>query len=353
MITVENVSKTFETEKGAVAALDGVSMEVPTGSVCGVVGGRGAGKSALARALALVDKPDGGSIRVEDTDLTELDGKALRAARRKIGLVEQGETLLRERTAAGNVALPLEAAKLSAPQRRRRVAELLDLVGLTDKAPVYPDHLSAGQRRRVAVAKALADNPSVLVVDEPTADLDPVATDAVLTVLDRARSELGVTVLVTTQDTAVVRRIADDVAVLDRGRVVEHGNVLDLVSEPGSRIGSTLLPETTQPEPAAPASSGHDVVAEVVLVGFAAVGALLPEASNRFDVGLSVLGGGFTRLGETPVAKFRIGLCGERSEAALKWMVEQDAQVRRSPVSVESPVGAEAPVGRERVGVAA
>lgn len=335
MITVENLTKTFQNDKGAVVALDTVSMEVPAGSVCGVVGTQGAGKSALARALALVDKPDEGAIRVEDTDLVSLDGKALRAARRKIGLVPQDDSLLRERTAAGNVALPLESVKLPAPQRRRRVAELLDIVGLTDKAPVYPDHLSAGQRRRVAIAKALADNPSVLVVDEPTEDLDPVATDAVLTVLDRARSELGVTVVVTTQDMAVVRRIADDVAVLDRGRVVEHGKVLDLVAEPGSRIGSTLLPETSQPQPAA-ASSGHDVVAEVVLVGFAAVGALLPEASSRFDVGLSILGGGLTRLGETPVAKFRIGLSGDRSESALKWMVERDAQVRRAPVSVET-----------------
>ncbi len=335
MITVENLTKTFRTDKGDVVALDAVSMDVPAGSVCGVVGGHGSGKSAFARSVALLDRPDSGSIRVEDTDLVTLEGTDLRAARRKIGLVPEGDSLLRERTAAGNVALPLETVKVPAAQRRRRVAELLDLVGLTDQAPVYPEHLSAGQRQRVAIAKALADNPSVLVADEPTSDLDPAATDAVLTVLDRARSELGVTVLVTTEDMAVVRRIADDVAVLDGGRVVEHGNVLDLVSEPGSRIGATLLPETGQQQPGAP-NPGHDVVAEVVLVGFAAVGALLPEASSRFDVGLSILGGGLTRLGETPVAKFRIGLSGDRSESALKWMVERDAQVRRAPVSVES-----------------
>lgn len=336
MITVENLTKSFRHDQSGradVVALDNVSLEVPAGAVCGVVGPSGAGKSTLARCIALLEKPDRGAIRVDGTDLVSLEGAALRAARRHIGVVPQGDSLLRQRTAAGNVALPLEAAGMSAPQRRSRVAELLDLVGLTDKAPVYPDRLSGGQRQRIAVARALAAKPSVLLADEPTSALDPSTTDSVLTVLDRARSELGVTVLVVTHDMAVVRRIADDVAVLEDGRVAEHGKVLDLVAEPGSRVSTSLLPETDQ----APAMPGvrHDVVAEVVLVGFAAVGALLPEASSRFGVELSILGGGLTRLGDTPVAKFRIGLTGERSEQALKWMVDRDAHVRRAPVSVD------------------
>ncbi|GAB2659005.1 ATP-binding cassette domain-containing protein [Saccharopolyspora gloriosae] len=336
MITVENLTKSFrhdQSSRADVVALDNVSLEVPAGAVCGVVGPSGAGKSTLARCIALLEKPDRGAIRVDGTDLVALEGAALRAARRHIGVVPQGDSLLRQRTAAGNVALPLEAAGMAAPQRRSRVAELLDLVGLTDKAPVYPDRLSGGQRQRIAVARALAAKPSVLLADEPTSALDPSTTDSVLTVLDRARSELGVTVLVVTHDMTVVRRIADDVAVLEDGRVAEHGKVLDLVADPGSRVSTSLLPETDQ----ASAVPGvrHDVVAEVVLVGFAAVGALLPEASSRFGVELSILGGGLTRLGDTPVAKFRIGLTGERSEQALKWMVDRDAHVRRAPVSVD------------------
>ena len=335
MITVENITKSFRQNNDTVVALDSVSMEVQAGAVCGVVGPSGAGKSTLARCIALLEKPDQGAIKVDGVDLVSLDGKALRSARRQIGVVPQGDSLLRQRTAAGNVALPLEAANLSPQQRRGRVGELLDLVGLTDKATVYPDQLSGGQRQRVAVARALAGNPSVLLADEPTSALDPQTTGSVLTVLDRARSELGVTVLVVTHDMSVVRRIADDVAVLEEGRVVEHGKVLDLVSEPGSRIGGTLLPDTDQGESLRPSATGHDVVAEVVLVGFAAVGALLPEASNRFGIDLSILGGGLTRLGDTPVAKFRIGLTGEGSESALKWMIERDAHVRRAPAKVE------------------
>ncbi|MGP4021171.1 methionine ABC transporter ATP-binding protein [Saccharopolyspora sp. 5N708] len=335
MITVENLTKSFQHNNGTVRALDGVSMEVAAGAVCGVVGPSGAGKSTLARCIALLEKPDAGAIRVDGTDLVSLDGKALRAARRQIGVVPQGDSLLRQRTAAGNIALPLEAAGLTGPQRRSRVGELLDLVGLTDKASVYPDQLSGGQRQRVAVARALAAKPSVLLADEPTSALDPGTTDSVLTVLDRARAELGVTVLVVTHDMAVVRRIADDVAVLEGGRVVEHGKVIDLVAAPGSRVGSALLPDTDQAEPLKPTGGRHDVVAEVVLVGFAAVGALLPEAASRFGVELAILGGGLTRLGDTPVAKFKIGLTGERAEAALKWMIERDAHVRRAPVCVD------------------
>ncbi|AHH94152.1 ATP-binding cassette domain-containing protein [Kutzneria viridogrisea] len=328
MITVDNLVKSFSSRAGSVRALNGVSLEVQAGSVCGVVGPSGAGKSTLARCIALLERPDSGAIRVDGTDLVSLDGSRLRAARRQIGVVPQGDSLLRQRTAAGNIALPLESAGVDGPVRRKRVGELLDLVGLTDKAASYPDQLSGGQRQRVAVARALAANPAVLLADEPTSALDPETTGSVLTVLDRARAELGVTVLVVTHDMAVVRRICDDVAVLEDGKVVEHGKVLDLVSDADSRTAATLLPGLDQGEGLI---GTHDRVADVVLVGFAAVGALLPEASNRFGVELAVLGGGLTRLGETPVARFRVGINGERADSALEWISEAGAVVRRTP----------------------
>jgi D-methionine transport system ATP-binding protein len=328
VITVENLTKSFASHTGQVTALDGVNLEVQAGTVLGVVGPSGAGKSTLARCVALLERPDSGSIRVDGTDLVALGGSALRAARRQIGVVPQGDSLLRQRTAAGNVALPLEAAGVAGPQRRSRVAKLLDLVGLTDKAASYPDQLSGGQRQRIAVARALAASPSVLLADEPTSALDPETTGSVLTVLDRARAELGVTVLVVTHDMGVVRRICDDVAVLDQGRVVENGKVLDLVADAGSRTASALLPAVDQ-NPATERS--YDRVADVVLVGFAAVGALLPEAASRFGLELNLLGGGLTRLGETPVARFRVGLTGERADSALEWITDAGAAVQRAP----------------------
>jgi D-methionine transport system ATP-binding protein len=323
VITVENLTKSFQ----GVRALNGVSLDVQSGSVLGVVGPSGAGKSTLARCVALLERPDSGAIRVDGTDLTALGGTALRTARRQIGVVPQGDSLLRQRTAAGNIALPLESAGVPGPQRRNRVGELLDLIGLTDKANAYPDQLSGGQRQRIAVARALAAGPSVLLADEPTSALDPETTGSVLTVLDRARSELGVTVLVVTHDMAVVRKICDDVAVLEEGQVVENGRLLDLVANSGSRTAAALLPAVDQ-NPVN--EKNFDRVADVVLVGFAAVGALLPEASNRFGVEVNLLGGGFTRLAETPVARFRLGISGERADSALEWISDAGGVVHRT-----------------------
>jgi D-methionine transport system ATP-binding protein len=324
VISVENLTKSFPGPAGAVHALDDVTLEVPAGTVCGVVGPSGAGKSTLARCIPLLERPDSGAVRVDGTDLVTLRGSALRAERRRIGVVPQGDSLLRQRSVAGNVALPLEAAGVRGAERTRRVGELLELVGLGDKATSYPDQLSGGQRQRVAVARALAPRPRVLLADEPTSALDPATTASVLDVLDRARAELGVTVLVVTHDMFVVRRICSSIAVLERGRIVEHGTVLDLVTRPGSHAAAALLPAVDQaPLP------GHGVVADVVLTGDAASGSLLSGTAARHGVALALLGGGFTDLAGIPVARWRIGLEGTGASAVLAALDESGASVER------------------------
>lgn len=333
MITVENLTKSFHHDNQTSLALDDVSMDVPAGSIFGVFGAAGAGKSTLTRCVSLRETPDHGTIKLNGTEVEPSGGMTSRVARKEIALVPRAEQLNRQRTVAGNVGIPLESSRLSGQQRRGKVAELLDLVGLTDRATLFPDQLSGAQRQRVAIARTLATKPSVLVADEPTASAESGAAESVLTVLDRARSELGTTVLITTEDDAVVRRVADQVAVLQQGRVVESGNVLDLATDPASLVSSELFPDLDQTRNG---RGGRDVVADVVLVGFAAVGALLPEASNRFGVDVSILGGGLTRLGDTPVGKFRVSLAGDHAETALKWMVEHDARVRRAPTAVGS-----------------
>ncbi|PPK70347.1 ATP-binding cassette domain-containing protein [Actinokineospora auranticolor] len=325
MITVENLSKSFWGNTGPVVALDDVTLEVPTGTITGVVGPSGSGKSTLARLVALQERPDSGVIRVDGFNTAALDPRRLRAARRRIGVVAKGE-LLPQRTAAGNIALPLEQAGVDGPQRREKVGKLLDLIGLTDKAARYPDTLTPGQRARVEVARALVGDPGLLLADDPTHELGTDAAAGVLTVLDRARAELGATVLVVTSDAGVVRRIADDVALLESGKVTERGNLLALVQDPTSRVARELLPAIDAPEEAA---AGHDRVAEVVLVGFAAVGALLPEATARYGAAISVIGGGLTRIGETPVARFLLGVSGGHADAALGWIAERGGLVRQ------------------------
>ena len=324
MISVEDLTKSFRGPSGPLLALDHVSLDVAASTVCGVVGPSGAGKSTLARCIPLLERPDSGAVRVDGTDLVPLRGAALRAERRRIGVVPQGDSLLRQRSVAGNVALPLEAAGVDGAARRQRVGELLELVGLSEKAASYPDQLSGGQRQRVAVARALAAQPRVLLADEPTSALDPATTASVLDVLELARIELGVTVLVVTHDMFVVRRICQAVAVLDQGRIVEHGTVLDLVRQPGSRAAAALLPDVDRVSLPA-----RGTVADVVLVGESAAGPLLSATAARFEVELALLGGGFTELGSVPVARFRIGLDGTDADAVLDALAGAGAAVER------------------------
>jgi D-methionine transport system ATP-binding protein len=322
VITVENLTKSFRSTTGAVVALDDVTLDVPAGVIAGVVGPAGSGKSTLARVLALRERPDAGTVRLDGLNTSTLDQRSLRIARSRIGVVPAGDSLLPQRTAAGNIALPLEQAGMDGPRRREKVGRLLDMIGLTDKAATHPEQLTAGQRQRVAVARALVGDPAVVLADDPTGGLDAVGAAGVLAVLDRARAELGTTVLVVTPDTSVVRKIADDVAVLEHGRILEQGKLLDLVGDPGSRIARAVLPDI---DPTVPG------VADVVLVGFASVGALLPEAASRFGVELTVVGGGVTKFGETPVAHFRLATTGhDRVDAALGWLASRGAHVRRT-----------------------
>lgn len=324
MITVENVSKSFRnTESDAsVQALHDVNLDVEAGALFGVVGEAGAGKSTLARCVALRERPDRGSVRYDGLNTTTLDGRKLREAQSQVAVVDS--RLRPELTVAGNVAAPLERVGVDGTRRRQRVATLLDVIGLSRAAAQVPADLSPGQQRRVSLARALAGAPAVLLADDPTAGVDAEESGAVLSVLDRARAELGATVLLTTSDAGVARRVCDDVALLDHGSVVESGNLLALAGTRGSRVADELLPAVeTSPADAA----RYDVVVDVVLVGFASVGALLPEAGSRFDVEIATIGGGLTRFGDTPVARFRIGLRGQRADAALAWMAERGAHV--------------------------
>ncbi|HWE88042.1 MAG TPA: methionine ABC transporter ATP-binding protein [Pseudonocardiaceae bacterium] len=336
MITVENLTKSYLGRTGTVTALDDITLDVPEGTLCGVVGPVGAGKSTLARLVGLQERPDRGAIRVGGTNLMALAASQLRGVRRQIGVLPATSTLLAQRTVAGNIAMPLEQAGVDGPQRRARVAELLDLAGLTDRAGDLPGTLSTGQRQRVGVARTLATGPAVLVADEPTDGLDAQDAAGVLTVLDRVRAELGTTVVLATKDSGVVRRLCDDVAVLDGGRLVERGSILDLIADPDSWTASAILPAV----PEAPRLAGHDQVANLVLIGFATVGALLPEAASRFGVQINVLGGGITRLGDTPVARFQVGVTGERACGSLSWVAEQGAVVHRVPCGPQGVVAA-------------
>jgi D-methionine transport system ATP-binding protein len=239
MVEIQQLRKVFP---NGVVALDGVDLEVPDGEIVGVIGRSGTGKSTLIRCVNRLEEPTSGHVLIDGRDVTRMRGAELRATRRRIGMIFQQFNLLNSRTAAENVALPLEIAGVGRAERRRRALELLDLVGLADRETSHPGQLSGGQKQRVGIARALASEPTILLSDEATSALDAETTTSVLDLLRRINGELGLTVLLITHEMDVVRRVCDSVALLDAGRVVERGPLGEVVGRPGSKLASGLLP---------------------------------------------------------------------------------------------------------------
>ncbi|WNI18856.1 methionine ABC transporter ATP-binding protein [Actinacidiphila sp. ITFR-21] len=253
-VRLDGVRKTFpgKGRRGTpFVALDGVDLEIRKGEVFGIIGHSGAGKSTLVRLINGLETPTSGTVRVGDHDLTALAERDRRQVRRDIGMVFQQFNLFRSRTVAGNVAYPLKVAGVGQPERDRRVAVLLDFVGLLDRAHDHPEQLSGGQKQRVGIARALATEPSLLLVDEATSALDPQTTGEVLALLRRVNRDLGVTVVIITHELDVIRAVADRVAVLDAGRVVEHGSVYDVFAHPQSGAAARLIGAALRERPSA------------------------------------------------------------------------------------------------------
>jgi ABC-type methionine transport system ATPase subunit len=295
MIEISGLTKAY----GDTRVLDGIDLTVGDGQISAVVGPSGAGKSTLARCINLLERPTSGSITVNGQDLAALSGKELRRARRQIGTVFQSANLLRRLTAAQNVALPMRHQGVPEAEVRRRVGDLLERVGMLHRANHYPSQLSGGQRQRIGIARGLALRPSMLLSDEATSGLDPDATRAILDLLTELRDDLGVTILVITHEMDVVRGIADVVAQLDHGRIVEEGAVSDVVRRSDSPLSRALLPM-----PPAPAVEGlrlwtlryHGAVAPIWLsqaareLGEIAVLAALVEEAGGISVGRLTVG---------------------------------------------------------------
>ncbi|MCG2640467.1 methionine ABC transporter ATP-binding protein [Bradyrhizobium sp. GCM10023181] len=243
MVRFENISKIYPAYRGkpGVSALQGIEFAIARGSITGVIGRSGAGKSSLVRLINGLEKPSTGRVVVDNRDISALTGRELRLAQRSIGMIFQHFNLLSSRTAADNIALPLEIAGWSKADIKARVTELLALVGIADKHDRYPSELSGGQKQRVGIARALATRPDVLLSDEATSALDPQTTRAILDLLANINRELGVTIVLITHEMSVVRQLAKEVVVLDAGRVVENGHVADIFTHPKHPITQSFL----------------------------------------------------------------------------------------------------------------
>lgn len=330
MIELSSVSKTFlgKTRQQHVEALRDVSLSIKQGEIFGIIGYSGAGKSTLVRVINLLERPDLGRVRMGGQDLTAMNPRELRQARRKIGMIFQHFSLLPSRTVSGNIAFPLKYTGLSKEEIRAKVTTLLNLVELSDKASAYPSQLSGGQKQRVAIARALAADPQVLLCDEATSALDPETTEQILTLVSDLNRELGLTIVLITHEMDVVRRVCDRVAVLDAGRVVESGAVEDVFLHPASDTARRFVREADG-EPAA----GVDLAGRVVRLTFkgeATYKPVLGEVARATGVDYSILGGRIHRLRQTPYGQLTLALTGGDIDAAIARF--QAGGVRVDPV---------------------
>ena len=240
-LEIRNLCKTFSAKNGSVEALKGVSLSIGKGEIFGVIGLSGAGKSTLVRCMNLLERPDSGEVLLNGESLLALNKEQLRLRRQKIGMIFQHFNLLEQQTVLENVCFPLEIRGIPKKERREKALELLDKVGLADKAKAYPSQLSGGQKQRVAIARVLANEPDILLCDEATSALDPETTQTILKLLKTIRDSLGITIVVITHEMRVIQQVATRVAVLDGGVVQEEGDVDALFAHPKTRAAKRLL----------------------------------------------------------------------------------------------------------------
>ena len=286
MIEIRSLSKTFGSGEGAVAALQDVSLAVQPGEIFGIIGLSGAGKSTLVRCMNLLERPDRGSVLFHGEDLTRMSPKELRLQRRKISMIFQSFNLLDQRTSLDNICFPLELAGVPKKEARKRAMELLETVGLPDKAGAYPVQLSGGQKQRIAIARALASDPEVLLCDEATSALDPQTTDQILKLLQKINQERGITVIIITHQMSVIEQICHRVAILDSGCVAEIGEVERVFTDPQSAAGRRLV----SPEVALPLSDWEGSVARIAFNGNASADPIIASVAMDLGVKVSILG---------------------------------------------------------------
>lgn len=241
IIQIQHLTKTFGSGEGAVTALEDINLEIQAGEIFGIIGLSGAGKSTLVRCMNLLERPTSGSVVVNGKEMTALTERELREARRSVTMIFQGFNLLMQRTVLQNVCFPLGLSGMSKQQQKARALELLDLVGLADKASAYPAQLSGGQKQRVAIARALATDPKVLLCDEATSALDPTTTASILELLKDLNEKLGVTVVVITHQMSVIEEICSRVAIIADSHIVESGAVSEVFRHPKTSAARQLI----------------------------------------------------------------------------------------------------------------
>ncbi|MGL5548930.1 MAG: methionine ABC transporter ATP-binding protein [Culicoidibacterales bacterium] len=333
MITFENISKQYVKDAQTITAVSDVNLTIKAGEIFGIIGYSGAGKSTLLRMINGLEQPTQGSVVVDGAALQTLTANELRAQRQKIGMIFQHFNLLWSRTVSDNIALALEVAKTPKAEIATRVAELIQLVGLEGRENNYPSQLSGGQKQRVGIARALANNPQILLADEATSALDPETTEAILALLTDINQKLGITIVFITHEMQVVKNLAHRVAVMEAGRVVELGDVLTIFQNPQQAITKRFVGEATTESdyeltldelahkyPKGQVWTLHFVKGDVEKP-------ILATAMKRFDVEFSIIQGSIAKTKEGSVGQLTVLVQADEVNklAAVKTYIEQQA----------------------------
>ncbi|OFD71075.1 methionine ABC transporter ATP-binding protein [Bacillus mycoides] len=326
MILLENVKKIYKAKSGDVTAVDNANLQIEKGEIFGVIGYSGAGKSSLIRLFNQLEKPTSGQITIANRVISAITGNELRKARQEIGMIFQHFNLLWSRTVRENIAFPLEIAGVDKAERRKSVDELIHLVGLEGRGDAYPSQLSGGQKQRVGIARALANNPQVLLCDEATSALDPETTDQILDLLLDINKRLGLTIVLITHEMHVIRKICNRVAVMEKGKIVETGPVLDVFRNPKQDITKRFVQQLTDSEDTNETIESliekypDGKVIRLQFVGEAVERPVLQRLMQRGDIEVSILQGNIAQTNNGSYGSLVVHLNGE--ETAIQQAIE-------------------------------
>lgn len=340
MIELKNIDVQFEGEEQTVHAVRNVSIDIEQTDIFGIVGYSGAGKSTLVRTINLLQRPSNGTVHVDGQDLLHLKPKELRQARKKIGMIFQHFNLMNARSVAGNVYYALRSSTLSKSEKEKKVKELLDLVGLTDKYDAFPSQLSGGQKQRVGIARALANDPQVLLCDEATSALDPRTTLSILELLKDLNEKLGITIVIITHEMEVIKEICNKVAVMEDGYVVEEGDVVSIFTDPQDQLTKEFIKTATHIDQALTKLAKHpsllklekeDEVVQLSFVGQSTSKPLIARLYSAFAVTTNILYGDVEILHDTPIGNLIVVLSGSSSQRkkAIHFLEHQGVRVQK------------------------
>lgn len=311
MIKIVDVTKKYD----SVTAVKQANLHIAKGEIFGIIGYSGAGKSTLLRCINLLERPSSGKILVDNKDLTQLTDEEVRKERLKIGMIFQHFHLISSKKVYDNIAFSLKAAGKSKDEIKKRVPELLDMVGLTDRADHYPAQLSGGQKQRVGIARALANDPKVLLCDEATSALDPTTTDSILALLKKINEELGITIVLITHEMEVVQEVCDRVAVMEDGEVVEVADIYDIFAEPQKDITKQFV-RTIQNLilPKRLLANRKGTIVQIIFRGDSAEESIISETFTKYDVEINILHGQIVYIQDQPLGSLIIEIIGDESE---------------------------------------